>query len=112
MSFGYVFGYWSMLTLSILPLLSRPSPMKYRRHPVQEHSIIEAQLVECKLAVAQARGSREQIALRYRELEKQYCRLKFELANTKQSEDDSLYMIEQYKRIANESSNISISTLP
>ena len=64
----------------------------------EEPSIIEAQLVECKVALAQARGAREQIALRYRELEKEFVRLKLELANSKQSEDDAQVLIEQYKR--------------
>ena len=73
----------------------------------EEPSVLEAQLVECKLALAQARGAREQIVLRYRLLEKEFVQLKLLLARTKQSEDDSLYLVEQIQRQTSSSSSNS-----
>jgi hypothetical protein len=60
-------------------------------------SSLEAQLIEAKTSLAQAKTSRDSIALKYRGLEKEYVALKLELAHTKSREDDQVHMNELLK---------------
>jgi hypothetical protein len=62
-----------------------------------EPSSLEAQLIEAKTALAQAKTSRDSIAMKYRGLEKEYVTLKLELAHTKSREDDQVHMNELLK---------------
>jgi len=57
-----------------------------------EPTLTETQLIEAKLSLAQAKGGRELVALRYRELEKEYLKLKLELAESKSREDDAMFL--------------------
>jgi len=62
-----------------------------------EPSSLEAQLIDTKMSLAQAKTSRDSVAMKYRGLEKEYVALKLELAHTKSREDDQAHMNELLK---------------
>ena len=57
----------------------------------------EAELIEAKVMLAEAKTSRDNIAMKYRSLEGEFLSLKLELARTREREDDQMFINEVMK---------------
>jgi len=68
---------------------------KYMRTAVREEATaVEAELVETKMALAQAQGKRDVLNMKCKNMEKDYIKLKLELVEALNREDDQVFVNE------------------